>query len=136
MAGLEVAGVGIGTAGSTRYLQVLRYDRKSLDGGLLERIHQEDFCQALGIPPALKYQQEGGPNLKQCFGLVRSISAVPGPDVLHLFDAGVGPSAARKRLEGFARNVGRIVRGMDESQPGWKMVSPVILANCSRLLSI
>jgi serine/threonine-protein kinase HipA len=87
MSGLEVARVDIGTAGPSRFLQVLRYDRKPLGGGLLERIHQEDFCQALGIPPELKYQQEGGPNLKRCFELVRAVSSVPGPDVLHLFDA-------------------------------------------------
>ena len=87
MAGLEVADVEIGTAGPSRFLQVLRYDRKPLDGGQLERIHHEDFCQALGIPPELKYQQESGPNLKKCFELVRAVSSVPGPDVLRLFDA-------------------------------------------------
>jgi serine/threonine-protein kinase HipA len=87
MAGLEVADVQIGTAGSSRFLQVLRYDRNQLGDDLLKRVHQEDFCQALGIPPELKYQQEGGPNLKKCFELVRTVSSVPGPDVLRLFDA-------------------------------------------------
>jgi serine/threonine-protein kinase HipA len=85
--GLEVAAVEIGTAGDTRFLQVERFDRKRLPDGRLERIHQEDFCQALGIPPELKYQQEGGPNLKKCFELVRAVSTVPGPDILRLFDA-------------------------------------------------
>jgi HipA-like protein len=32
-------------------------------------------------------QQEGGPNLKKCFDLIRSASTAPGPDVLRLFDA-------------------------------------------------
>ena len=86
-AGLEVASVEIGTAVETRFLQVERFDRKPLADGRRERIHQEDFCQAMGIPPELKYQQEGGPNLKKCFDLVRVVSAVPGPDVLRLFDA-------------------------------------------------
>lgn len=86
-AGLQAAGVEIGTAGDIRFLQVQRYDRRVLPHGRLERIHQEDFCQALGVPPELKYQQEGGPNLKQCFELVRSVTTVPGPDLLQLFDA-------------------------------------------------
>ena len=86
-AGLEVATVEIGAAGNTRFLQVERFDRRRLPDGQLARIHQEDFCQALGVPPELKYQQEGGPNLKQCFALVRAVSSVPGPDVLKLFDA-------------------------------------------------
>jgi len=86
-AALEAAEVEIGEAGGIRFLQVKRYDRRLLSDGRLERIHQEDFCQALGVPPELKYQQEGGPSLKKCFELVRSVSTIPGPDLLRLFDA-------------------------------------------------
>ncbi len=86
-AGREVADVEIGKAGGIRFLQVKRYDRRLLPDGRIERIHQEDFCQALGVPPELKYQQEGGPNFKKCFELVRATSTIPGPDVLRLFDA-------------------------------------------------
>ncbi len=86
-AGLETAEVEIGEAGGIRFLQVKRYDRRLLSDGRFERIHQEDFCQALGVPPELKYQQEGGPNFKKCFELVRSVSTIPGPDLLRLFDA-------------------------------------------------
>ena len=86
-AGFEVAGAKIGEAKGIRFLEVERYDRRQLPDGRLERIHQEDFCQALGVPPELKYQQEGGPNLKKCFELIRSVSTIPGPDLLRLFDA-------------------------------------------------
>jgi serine/threonine-protein kinase HipA len=85
--GLDVASVEMGKAADLPFLQVKRFDREELADGHLDRIHQEDFCQALGIPPEMKYQQEGGPSLKRCFALVRSISSVPGPDVLKLFDA-------------------------------------------------
>ncbi len=44
----------------TRALVVERYDRLERDGRWL-RVHQEDFCQALGILPEHKYQREGGP---------------------------------------------------------------------------
>ena len=45
------------------YLQVERYDRKhvTIDGAPgIERLHQEDFCQAQNIVSELKYQKEGG----------------------------------------------------------------------------
>lgn len=85
--GLEVAEVRIDQAGKMPFLEVARFDRTRTTEGHHERIHQEDFCQAMGIAPELKYQQEGGPNLKQCFALVREISAMPGVDLLRLFDA-------------------------------------------------
>lgn len=85
--GLDVAKVEIGVAASARFLQVERYDRRHLPDGSPVRIHQEDFCQSLGIPPELKCQHEGGPNLRTCFDLVREVSSVPGVDVLGLFDA-------------------------------------------------
>ena len=53
----------------------------------LLREHQEDFCQALGIPPEYKYQAEGGPSIKQCFALVRGVSSSPVLDLQPLLDA-------------------------------------------------
>jgi len=85
--GLQVAAVELGRAGGITFLQVERFDRKRLPNGELSRIHQEDFCQASGVAPEMKYQQEGGPNLKKCFELIRSVSTVPAPDLLRLFDA-------------------------------------------------
>lgn len=34
-----------------------------------------------------KYQKEGGPTLKQCFDLIRSVSSAPVLDLRHLLDA-------------------------------------------------
>lgn len=67
------------------FLLVTRYDRTSVKG-LVTRIHQEDFCQAMGIPSALKYQSEGGPSLGRCFGLVQSASTLPAVDRMRLLD--------------------------------------------------
>ena len=53
--------------------------------GLL-RIHQEDFCQALGVVPEVKYQNEGGPDLQNCFDLVRRVTRPHAPQILRLFD--------------------------------------------------
>jgi serine/threonine-protein kinase HipA len=35
----------------------------------------------------MKYQNEGGPSLEQCFSLVREVSSTPAPDILTLLDA-------------------------------------------------
>lgn len=51
-------------------LLVERYDRIERDGRIA-RLHQEDFCQALGYPGELKYEAGGGPSLAQCANLVR-----------------------------------------------------------------
>jgi serine/threonine-protein kinase HipA len=50
-------------------------------------LHQEDFCQALGIVSENKYQKEGGPSLKQCFALLREVSSAPVLDLARLLDA-------------------------------------------------
>lgn len=72
--------------GPYRCLLVNRYDRVSQDGAV-ERLHQEDFCQAMGISSRTKYQSEGGPGLAQCFELVRRASSSPARDLLQLFNA-------------------------------------------------
>jgi len=54
-----------------------RYDRT---GKNPRRLHQEDFCQALGFGYDQKYQSEGGPGLKDCFALIEEHSAEPAVD--------------------------------------------------------
>ncbi len=69
-----------------RFLLVERYDRIHDAEGHLQRLHQEDFCQALGVVPEMKYQNEGGPDLAQCFELVRRVTRPSAPQVLRLLD--------------------------------------------------
>lgn len=63
-----------------------RYDRIYAKDGQLEREHQEDFCQALGIGSDQKYEKEGGPSLQQCFTLLREHSVLPAKDISRLLD--------------------------------------------------
>ncbi|GFO68477.1 putative kinase Y4mE [Geomonas limicola] len=70
-------------AGQPVYL-VERYDRIRLSSGGIERLHQEDFCQALGVLPEMKYEQEGGPGFADCFRLIEVWSAEPTLDALNL----------------------------------------------------
>lgn len=69
------------------YLIVERYDREIGTNGSIRRLHQEDFCQALGIPSEQKYAAEGGPIFRDCFDLVRRACDVPAPALLRLVDA-------------------------------------------------
>lgn len=68
------------------FLLVERYDRLADAQAHWQRLHQEDFCQALGVVPEMKYQNEGGPDLAQCFDLVRRATRPSAPQVLRLFD--------------------------------------------------
>lgn len=67
-------------------LLIERYDRWIDAQGYRQRLHQEDFCQALGVVPEMKYQNEGGPDLAQCFDLVRRATRPSAPQVLRLLD--------------------------------------------------
>lgn len=50
---------------------VRRYDR-IVHGGRIERLHQEDLCQALGLMPGAKYESEGGPTFVDAMGIKNS----------------------------------------------------------------
>lgn len=63
--------------GRFRVLVVERYDRATGAKDLPTRVHQEDFCQALGYSYEQKHETEGGPALKQCFSILDAHSAEP-----------------------------------------------------------
>lgn len=85
--GLNVPAVTTGKAGKRTYFLINRYDRIQ-QGDRWRRLHQEDFCQALGKPPSAKYEsnQTGikGPTLAEIFALTRN--AMGARDVLALLD--------------------------------------------------
>ncbi len=85
--GINAAPVEIGKVEDIDYLLAERYDRIRGGEGNIQRLHQEDFCQALGIPSEIKYQSEGGPSLAACFDLIRDASSGPAPDLIALLDA-------------------------------------------------
>jgi len=74
-----------------------RYDRLVIDG-VVRRLHQEDFAQALGLPASLKYERRGTAERSFNAAAIRSLlerTAVPALSVraflkLTLFNACVG----------------------------------------------
>jgi len=81
--GLPVPPVTI-RRGLDRIFIIARYDRNRDAEGRIVRLHQEDFCQALGFLPEQKYESEGGPSLIQCFTLLQGKSIRPAADRMAL----------------------------------------------------
>lgn len=75
--GLDVPDVTIHQTPKNKLLSVKRYDRIPDKSGNLVRLHQEDFCQALGLMPNQKYESEEGPGFKRCFDLLMEHSKDP-----------------------------------------------------------
>jgi len=70
--GLPVPKAEIASFGQQRVLVVERFDQMvSNDGRSLLRLVQEDFCQATGTSPLVKYEAEGGPGLGVLFNLLQ-----------------------------------------------------------------
>lgn len=82
--GLPVAETELKRNNKEFFLLVKRYDRLFTEHKKIQRLHQEDFCQALGISYDKKYQQEGGPSFKDCFQLIQQVSTNPIKDVENL----------------------------------------------------
>jgi len=63
-----------------------RYDRARVAASL-HRVHQEDMCQAFAIPPTHKYQNEGGPGIRDIVGLLGENSSLPREDIATFLDS-------------------------------------------------
>lgn len=75
--GLQVSATEVAVYDDLEVIIVSRYDRIiPPDGKEPVRIHQEDFCQALGVHPDLKYQWQGGPTPSDIASLLRNIRRV------------------------------------------------------------
>jgi len=69
--GNEVARAEVLVIDGIRCLYVERFDRVAGAGGEIERLHQEDMCQALGVLPTAKYEADGGPSAAQVVELLK-----------------------------------------------------------------
>ncbi len=111
-AGLNVPPVAIRSVGSKPCIVVQRYDRKISPDGAITRVHQEDFCQALGLPPERKYQQEGGPLLRDCIAMLREWSTAPVLDIRDFLD-GLIFNVLIGNADAHGKNYSFLYRGSD-----------------------
>ena len=108
-------------------LLVERYDRTvPPESGEVKRIHQEDFCQALGRMPYQKYQTDGGPLAREIVRLLRSgWSTSPAKDVLAFVDL-VIYNAIIGNADAHGKNYSILYKGSERLlAPGYDLVSTV-----------
>lgn len=72
--GLPVAAVATTEIAGRRVIVVERFDRRVTPEGAVQRVHQEDFCQATGTPPDMKYEENGGPSLRRIADILASFA--------------------------------------------------------------
>jgi hypothetical protein len=106
----------------SEYLLVRRYDREIDSTGIL-RLHQEDFCQALGVPPERKYRRQG---------LSRKMAMKLGDEYRSDYvrerrferffaEVGLGPAPSRARLRRMAKDAPPAARAVrrELADGGW-----------------
>lgn len=87
----------------THALVSARYDRVHHDGGWT-RVHQEDLCQALGVPTSQKYQSDGGPSVERVGALLHTLTPSQGPSAEQRFFDALAYSYAIASTDGHAKN--------------------------------
>jgi serine/threonine-protein kinase HipA len=80
--GLSVASAHAIVVDERPVLVVERYDRVVDPDGTVHRLHQEDLCQALGLPPEQKYEQDAGPSLGQIARVLQAFAEPAAPETL------------------------------------------------------
>lgn len=136
--GLTVAAAGARFAGAPDdaipFLLVTRYDRADAP---VRRIHQEDLCQALGRPPEVKYEAEGGPSVADCAGLITRHSAIPARDRLGFCDALLFHLVIGNH-DAHSKNYSLLLEGPDTPRlaPLYDLLSTAIYPGLSRKLAM
>ncbi len=106
--GLNCSAVGFKKIEDELVFITWRYDRDNRHGNPV-RLHQEDFCQLLGISYQLKYEAEGGPGLKECSEIIRKNSTLPILDLLELFKWSVF-NACIGNMDAHGKNISMLYR--------------------------
>jgi serine/threonine-protein kinase HipA len=133
-AGIGVASVGIAGAGEPVFCTA-RFDRIERDGSVL-RLHQEDFCQALAVDPAHKYEHDGGPGIERCAETIRLHSVAPELDLDRLV-RWVGFSYLVGNEDAHAKNLALLhLPGGTRLAPFYDIVSTEVYPGLERGLSM
>ncbi len=132
--GLSVADCNILTLNDKRFYVVKRFDRAETDG-ITMRLHQEDFCQILNVPPQLKYQEDDGPGIEECMQRmnVMHLSSADRLGFIRLviFNFLIG------NCDAHAKNYAILYHGSKPSfAPAYDLLSMVIYENMSRRLAM
>ena len=103
-AGVRAVEARATTFGGRAALVVERFDRRPGPDGTVERLHQEDCCQALGAPRAERTERQGGPTLAEVADLVGDVATDPEADLVELVQW-VAAGLVFGKLDGTARDL-------------------------------
>ncbi len=116
------------------YYIVERFDRVK-SNGMWRRLHQEDFCQLLGVDPKIKYESEGGPRLVHCFELLRRME-LPAMDTIRFLEQIVFCFLIGNG-DAHAKNFSVIYRdGKPELSPAYDLLSTTVYPNLTPRLAM
>ena len=101
-----------------------RFDRRTTAEGV-ERLHQEDFCQALRRLPEVKYEQRGGPTLKDMAGLIQRQSADREIDSLAVADF-VAINVVAGEPDGHSKNISMLRHGDNWVAPLYDLATGLV----------
>ncbi len=136
LVGIKVPKTEIRYLNKIPYFLVERYDRQEDENTKIQRLHQEDFCQAMGIMPELKYEREGGPSIMQCQHILRDYSAKPAVDQINflqciIFNYLIGNADAH------GKNFSLLYRDkMPELSPAYDLLSTAVYPELSKKMAM
>jgi len=118
-----------------KYLVIKRYDRAEKNGNVV-RLHQEDLCQAMGIPSENKYQKDGGPSFKDLFEVIRKHSSQPALDIknavrIAIFNYVIGNADAHGKNFSFL-----IEKDAVKLAPFYDLLSTAVYPNLSQKMAM
>ncbi len=124
--GIPAPAVELRRAGRHALYLVERFDRRQSADGTIQRLHQEDFCQVLAVPPSRKYEQEGGPGFADCHRVVMAHSGQPVGDAVRLV-RWLSFNVVALNTDGHAKNLALL------SERGTRTLAPAFDLVCTRI---
>ncbi len=134
--GIDVPFADIHFVNGTPYYLVARYDRTVQSDGSVVRFHQEDFCQALGVPPELKYEREGGPSIARCQSVITQHVAQPAADQIKLLEMVIF-NYLIGNADAHGKNFSLLYRGTKpELAPAYDLLSTAVYSELSEKMAM
>jgi serine/threonine-protein kinase HipA len=136
--GLPVCNTEIRKMGQVSAIFIERYDRY-LNEGKIYRLHQEDFCQALGHAYHVKYESDSGPSFSDCVKLITEVSKQPAADKILLirwfiFNFLIGNADAHAKNISLLYQSG--MKGRPQLAPFYDLVCTSIYSGISKKLAM
>lgn len=135
--GLTVPYCEIVETGTHPLFVIERYDRYEDKKGKIHRIHQQDFCQALGVTSEFKYEAKGGPSIKDDYRLIiKNVGIRQRKESVYAFFDWICLNLLILNNDGHSKNISLLLKdGKIELAPFYDLLSTGIYPNLKRHFS-